>query len=372
MDASIRQSDHSHLVALLRAPATPRVLRRILSAFDTPADVFSARRGELESAGASPELCDYLRAPDWRGVERDLRWLQAPAHHLIACDSSTFPELLRETPDPPVALFVRGDLAVLHEIQLAIIGSRTPTPEGRRLARRFAAAAVQNGLAVTSGMAVGIDGEAHAGAIEAGGRTIAVLGNGLADVYPHRHASLADGIAERGALVSEFPTDFPPLPGNFPRRNRIISGLSTGVLVVEAAMPSGTLITANHALEQGREVFAVPGSILNSRARGCHALIRQGAKLVEEIDDILEEIGPVASASSGVRTAQNRDGVQANTLDGDAKLLLDHMGGEPVGVDFLVETTELPIGTAASLLSSLEIAGLIESLPGGGYVRKRI
>ena len=372
MEEPDRDSDRSHLLALLRAPATPRTLLRVVSALGSCAAVFHASRGDLASTGASSELRAYLHAPDWRGVERDMHWLRQNGNALVGFESREYPDLLREIPDPPLALYVRGDPAALRDIQLAIIGSRTPTVDGRRLAREFAADAVRSGLVVTSGMAVGIDGEAHSGAIGAGGRTVAVLGNGLDTVYPRRHADLARRIAEHGALVSEFPTDCPPLRENFPQRNRIISGLSAGVLVVEAALKSGTLITANHALEQGREVFAVPGSVHNSRVRGCHALIRQGAKLVEDIGDVLEEILPMASIAAQSGSAPQRDAVQPKALDGDSKLLLDNIGSQPVHLDFLVDTTEIPVGTAASLLSSMEISGLIESLPGGGYVRRRI
>lgn len=371
MDEPDRGSDHSFLLALLRAPATPRMLRPVLSRFGDCAAVFSADRAELAAAGAGVSLLGYLSAPDWRGVERDQNWLEKPGNALIVHGSPAYPDLLREIADPPLALFVSGDPASLRDLQLAIVGSRTPSPDGRRLARTLAAEAVQNGLVVTSGMAVGIDGEAHTGALAAGGRTIAVLGNGLATIYPSRHAALAGQIVDNGALVSEFPTDGAPLPENFPRRNRIISGLSAGVLVVEAALPSGTLITANHALEQGREVFAVPGSIRNSRARGCHALIRQGAKLVEGIEDVLEEIRPLVPAGARRPRAEQCDALQGKELDANAKLLLDNIGSEPVNFDLLVETTALPVGIAASLLSNLEIAGLIESLPGGGYVRRR-
>lgn len=371
MDEPDRDSDYSFLLALLRSPATPRTLRRLVSRSGTCAAVFSASYAELAAAGVEGPLLDYLGAPDWRGVERDQGWLRKSGNRLVALDSPSYPDLLREIADPPLALFVSGDGAALREVQLAIVGSRTPTVDGRRLARTLAAEAVQNGLVVTSGMAVGIDGEAHAGALTAGGRTIAVLGNGLSTIYPPRHADLAGRIVDNGALVSEFPTDYAPLPENFPRRNRIISGLSTGVLVVEAALPSGTLITANHALEQGREVFAVPGSIRNSRARGCHALIRQGAKLVEGIEDVLEEIRPIVPPVPRRLRGEQCDVLQGKALDANANLLLDNMGSEPVNIDTLVETTALPVGIAASLLSNLEIAGLIESLPGGGYVRRR-
>jgi DNA processing protein len=371
MDEPVHNSDHSFLLALLRAPATPRMLRRLVSRYGTTAAVFSASRTDLAAAGVELRLLEYLGAPDWRGVERDQNWLQKRGNALVAIDSPAYPDLLRQIADPPLALFVSGDRASLRDVQLAVVGSRTPSVDGRRLARALAAEAVQNGMVVTSGMAVGIDGEAHAGALAAGGRTVAVLGNGLATIYPPRHAALARQIVDNGALVSEFPTDYVPLPENFPRRNRIISGLSAGVLVVEAALPSGTLITANHALEQGREVFAVPGSIRNSRTRGCHALIRQGAKLVEGIEDILEELRPMVPAVTQRPLAEQCDAFQGKALDANANLLLDNIGNEPVNIDLLVETTALPVGIAASLLSNLEIAGLIESLPGGGYVRRR-
>jgi DNA processing protein len=372
MDEPDRSTDHSSLLALLRAPATPRVLYRLVSSFGSCAAVIAAGRDVLVSAGAGPALLAYMQKPDWRGVELDLRWLQQTDSAIVALDSPGYPELLRGIPDPPLGLFIRGEVAAAGFLQLAIIGSRTPTVDGRRLARKFAAEAVGSGLVVTSGMAIGIDGEAHAGAIAGGGRTIAVLGNGLARVYPRRHAALADKIAANGALVSEFPCDYPPLAENFPRRNRIMSGLSVGVLVVEAALRSGTLITADHALEQGREVFAVPGSIANSRARGCHALIRQGAKLVEDIGDVLEEIQPLVQRTARPAAAMPCAARRSDLLDGNSSLLLDNIGTDPVIIDSLVETTGLPVGMAVSLLSNLEIAGLIEFLPGGGYVRKQV
>lgn len=369
MDDRHCHADQSFLLALLRAPAAPRSLRRLARICGGYDALFSCGRRALAGAGAGPALVEYLMHPDWRGVDADRRWLAQRGNALLAATDAEFPELLRQIPDAPLALFVRGDIAALHHLQLAIIGSRTPTPDGRRHARRFAADAVVAGLAVTSGLALGIDGEAHQGALAAGGVSIAVLGNGLDSIYPHRHARLAEQLLERGALVSEFPTDYAPLPDNFPRRNRIISGLSSGVLVVEAALRSGTLITAGHALDQGREVFAVPGVPGNSRARGCHALIRQGAKLVEDIEDVLEEIGSVAAVARR-KSGPHAEFVAPAKLDGSSRLLLDNIGHEPVTIDSLVETTGIPAGIAASLLSNLEIAGMIESLPGSVYVRK--
>jgi DNA processing protein len=219
-------------------------------------------------------------------------------------------------------------------------------------------------------MALGIDAAAHRGALDAEGRTVAVLGNGLGSVYPASHRALADQIAAGGALVSEFPCDHAPRPFNFPRRNRVISGLSVGVLVVEAGLRSGSLITARLALEQGREVFAVPGCIRNPVARGCHKLIRDGAKLVETIDDVVEELEPLARFVSGCQRDPAAAARPAKALDAGSKLLLDNIGYQPVSIDFLIEATTIPPGLTASLLSQLEIAGLVEALPGGNYVRR--
>ena len=210
-----------------------------------------------------------------------MEWLSQPGNHVVHFQDAAYPALLKQIADPPPLLFVRGDRDYLAQPQLAIVGSRNPTHTGRALAREFAAHLASFGLTITSGLASGIDGAAHQGAIEAGGTTLAVTGTGLDRVYPARHRDLAHRVAENGALVTEFPPGTAPLAANFPRRNRLISGLSLGTLVVEAALRSGSLITARSALEQGREVFAIPGSIHNPLARGCHALIRDGAKLVE-------------------------------------------------------------------------------------------
>jgi len=220
------------------------------------------------------------------------------ARHILTLHDPAYPALLKEIADPPPLLFVRGDPAVLSRPQLGIVGSRNPTPGGRSLAEDFARSLSRCGLVVTSGMALGIDAAGHRGALRGGGTTLAVAGTGPDRIYPARHRDLARAIVEQGAIISEFAPGTPALPSNFPRRNRIISGLSLGVLVVEAACRSGSLITARLAAEQGREVFALPGSIHNPLARGCHHLIRQGAKLVEDIEDIVEELGPLAAVIS--------------------------------------------------------------------------
>ncbi|MCI0655067.1 MAG: DNA-processing protein DprA, partial [Methylococcaceae bacterium] len=247
-------------------------------------------RHSLSALGLKQSTIDYLKSPDWAAIDNDFEWLNQPGHQAITLHDSRYPARLKEIAVPPPLLFVSGDPALLSTPQLSIVGSRNPSPSGVGTARNFAAALSGAGLCITSGLALGIDASAHEGSLNAGGKTVAVLGTGPDRVYPARHKQLAWKIAEKGCLVSEFPPGTRPKACNFPRRNRIISGLSLGVLVVEAAIQSGSLITARLALEQGREVFAIPGSIHNPLARGCNALIKSGAKLVETAQDILEEL----------------------------------------------------------------------------------
>ncbi len=268
------------------------LLLSLLRRFGSPHGVFSASRAELEDLlGAPNPLVDAVAGgPDVRRVSAELTWLSQEQAHLVTLDDADYPGMLREIPDPPPLLFVRGDPAVLVRPQIVITGSRNPTAVGRENAEEFAAALSRTGLVVTAGLALGIDASAHRAALDAGGRTVAVMGTGADRVYPSQHRALAHDVARQGAIVSEFPLGSIPRRENFPRRNRIISGMSVGVLVIEAGIRSGSLMTARLGAEQGREVFAVPGSIHSPLARGCHALIRQGAKLVENTADILEEI----------------------------------------------------------------------------------
>jgi DNA processing protein len=276
-----------------------------------------------------------------------------------------YPPLLRQIPDPPLALYVIGDRAAPGRPQLAIVGSRNPTPAGRENARAFARHLAGAGLAITSGLALGIDGAAHRGALEAGGgTTLAVVATGLDRVYPARHRELAHEIARAGALVSEFPLGVPPLPENFPIRNRVISGMALGVLVVEAAPGSGSLITARLATDQGREVFAIPGSIHSPLSRGCHALIRQGAKLVETANDILEELGVLAQAAADSAVAPLPADLPAPMAQ-----LLGHLGHDPANVDQLVERSGLTTEAVSSMLLQLELQGLVEAGAGGTFQR---
>lgn len=278
--------------------------------------------------------------------------------------------MLRQIADPPIALFLRGDVALLTSPQLAIVGSRNPSGEGRRNAEEFAAYLARCGLTITSGMALGIDSASHRGALKAGGKTLAVWGTGLDKVYPPAHRELAEQIAAQGLIVSEYAPGTPPLPHNFPRRNRLISGLCVGTLVVEANQSSGSLITARLASEQGREVFAIPGSIHNPLARGCHRLIREGAKLVESAGDILEELAPLLKLEAAVAESAPTETLAATAAeDPEYRLLLNSLDYAPTSVDALVERTGLTPDVVSSMLLMLELQGQVEAAPGGHYSR---
>ena len=339
--------------------------------------MFAAGRAEWRAAGASPAACDGLAAPDWAGVEQDLAWLAGPQHHFLSFEDPRYPARLKAIGDAPLGLFVAGDVDALSLPQIGIVGSRNPTSGGLEHAREFAAHLSRNGLVITSGLALGIDAAAHEGALAAGGLTVAVLGSGLDDVYPVRNRALGARIAQSGALVSEFPAGTPALADHFPRRNRIISGLSLGILVVEAALRSGSLITARQAMEQGREVFALPGSIHNPLAKGCHKLIREGAKLVESGQDIFEELGaalgpafvPAARPVDNARRPRAPAGGRAAAADPDYTRLLDALGHEPQRLDRLVERTGLTVEAVSSMLLILELQGQVAVVPGGAYQR---
>jgi DNA processing protein len=316
-----------------------------------------------------------LRAPDPpdpRGIERDLAWLGGPRRSLVTSDDPRYPPRLAVEPRMPPAIFVEGDAALLARPQVAIVGSRAATAAGRETAFDFAARLATLGITITSGLAAGIDAAAHEGALAAGGTTIAVCGTGLDRVYPPEHGRLAERIAARGALVSEFPTGTVPAAYNFPRRNRLMSGLSLGVLVVEAADRSGSLITARHAGEQGREVMAVPGSIHNALARGCHRLIKDGAALVETVEDVLAAIGVtrLESTANPARAASADEKNPDGALDSEAEMLLNALGFGPTHFDRLVERTGWSASSVLSKLQLLELEGRIETLAGGRYGRK--
>ena len=364
------QDDLRYWMALHRTPGLGAILfQRLLDRYTSPREFFdlpaSERRGALPLPPAGRA---FLAAPDWQAIEVSLHWADGESCHILTLHDPAYPPLLKEIPDPPPLLFVRGDPAHLCRPQLAIVGSRNPSAGGRSLAEDFARALGHAGLVVTSGMALGIDAASHRGALQAKGRTLAVAGTGPDRIYPARHRDLAQTIAAQGAIISEFPPGTPALPGNFPRRNRIISGLSLGVLVVEAACKSGSLITARLAAEQGREVFALPGSIHNPLARGCHQLIRQGAKLVETIDDILEELGPLAAVTAYGAANAEPCADDADALPIEQRQLLTSLGFEPASIDTLVARSGLTADVVSSMLLNMELQGCVTS-SGGRYCR---
>jgi len=365
------KQEQAAALALLRMPGIgPITFQRLVAHFGSCDGVLSAGGPGWVQAGLPAAIVALLRTPNWPLVETDLRWLEQPGHHLLRLGEPAYPALLATLADAPPLLFVRGDPEALTQAALAVVGSRNPTTGGRRLASRFAADLTRCGLVVVSGLAVGIDAAAHRGALEAGGLSVAVCGTGLDTVYPRTHAALAEQLIAEGALVSEWPPGTPALPAHFPRRNRIISALSLGTLVVEAALRSGSLITARLAAEQGREVFAIPGSIDNPLARGCHALIRQGAKLVESVADILEEL-PASLAAARAQQSPSADDAHSHptTIPEETRTLLNAMGYTPVTVDELVERLGLTAQMLSSMLLAMELQGLVEALPGGRYGR---
>ncbi len=358
-------------LALHRTPGVgPATFKRLLTQFSSPEAVFA---NVATASQLSERTRAALQAPDWEQVAADVAWFSAANRHVVTCQDALYPTLLKELPDPPSVLFLQGNPDLLSHWQLAIVGSRNPSASGREAAFEFARYLAGNGIAITSGLALGIDAAAHQGALAAKGATVAVVGTGLDVVYPARHRALAEEIIETGLLVSEFPLGVTPRAENFPRRNRIISGLSLGTLVVEAAIRSGSLITARMAMEQGREVFAIPGSIHNPLVRGCHRLIREGAKLVETADDIVEELGALAGVlledQATAISADKKDVPQEMDLGEDYEVLMTHLGFDPIAVDLLVEKSGLTAEAVSSMLLLLELQGRVESLAGGRYVR---
>jgi len=348
----------------------------------------AAPAAELTRIGLAAETRRALRNPDDALLQSDLDWLERPGHHLVPFGDAGYPPLLQSVPSPPAALFIDGDPNLLWQPQLAVIGSRNPTAGGRDNARDFAGALARQGMTITSGMAAGIDSVAHEAALDAGGTTVAVLGTGPDLVYPPGSQALARRIAESGALVSELPPGTPARRAHFPQRNRIISGLSLGVLVVEAGLRSGTLITARLAGAQGRDVFALPGSIHNPLAKGCHRLIRDGAKLVESVAEIVQEIAPMAARLAdqlrGELAAAAQPGAGAGSApvlesgagdpqldeDPEYRMLWSCLGYDPKPVDSIIEQSGLTARAVSAMLLMLELRGMVEAHPGGAFSRR--
>lgn len=351
-------------------------LREALAGADGRIDAALAllrrRATELDASAAA-----WLEQPDEAQLATDLAWLAEPGHRLWCCTEADFPPLLENIPQPPAALFVAGDADLLLRPQVAIVGARQATQAGLAIARSFAQTLARAGFVVTSGMADGIDGAAHAAVLDVGAPTIAVVGTGPDRVYPRKHHALARRIVEQGALVSDFPPGTSARPHHFPRRNRLIAGLSLGTLVIEAGLQSGSLITARQAGEQGREVFAVPGSIHNPQAQGCHRLIRDGARLVETPEEVAEVLAPLAR-ELGCELARRLDGPAA-VRDASAaagwrddpqyQALLEALGHDPAPLDVLCERTGQVPAELSSMLLMLELEGLVEGLPGNRYQR---
>ncbi len=333
--------------------------RSLLSAFGLPTNVLNATRSQLCRVVPEALAESILERNKGSEVERALQWAARPDHRVLTLADTEYPKQLLEIPDPPPLLYVAGNTRLLSSPALAVVGSRNATPQGLKNAQSFARAFSEAGLVIVSGLAIGVDSAAHSGGLEGRGSTIAVLGTGIDIVYPRRNEPLAEQISLRGALVSEFPLGTPPGAGNFPRRNRLISGLARGCLVVEATLDSGSLITARLAAEQGREVLAIPGSIHSPLSRGCHSLIKQGAKLVESAQDVLEELGV-----AGVPETRSREPSAGHDL-------LDKMGFDPCDIDGLIARSGLTAEIVSAILLQLELEGKVAGLPGGLYQRVR-
>jgi DNA processing protein len=353
-------SDDTRAWAALAQRALPApALVDLLRAFGGPAQVLGATRAQLRKVVPDAIADRLAESIDEEALARAHAWLEAPGHRIVAWGDDAYPKALLALGHAPPVLYYVGDPGLLNAPAFAIVGSRSATAQGKENARAFARALSDAGLVVVSGLALGIDGAAHEGALEGRASTLAVVGTGLDRVYPARHRALAHRIAAGGGLLSEFPPGTPPREFNFPRRNRLISGLSKGVLVVEATLRSGSLITARCAGEQGRDVFAIPGSIHSPLSKGCHKLIREGAKLVETAQDVLEELGMAAPGLQSPAEAPMSDSA-----------VLEALGGDPADVDTLVARTGLPASEVAAELTNLEIAGDIAALPGGRWQRR--
>lgn len=346
-------------------------IRRLLVAFGSPAGIFSANLAALERVVKRKVAHSIAQGVDEKKIAATLGWLKDPANSVVTLADPDYPSLLLNIPDPPPLLYLKGKRQLLNSLKLAIVGSRNATPQGLANAEAFAEAASNAGLCIASGMASGIDAAAHRGGLRGGAASIAVVGTGLDLVYPASNRKLAHELAQKGALISEFPLGTPAIASNFPRRNRIISGMSQGCLVVEAALRSGSLITARQALEQGREVFAVPGSIHSPLSKGCHALIKEGAKLVESADDILDELLDKMTDELKYRRSAGSKPQEAAEPGGEESLLLRHLGHDATNIDTLCVRSGLTVERVSAMLLAFELDGVIASLPGGRYQRLR-
>jgi len=376
MDMDDKDELRAWLIALRTPGLGPGGLRERLDAMGGDIRAVLARL-QAYSAPLGEPAGTWLAQPDEGQLAADEAWLAEPGHRLLRCTEVDFPPQLDNIPQPPAALFVVGDASLLLYPQVAIVGARAASAAGKAHARAFARALADAGFAITSGMADGIDGAAHTAALDVGAKTLAVVGTGPDRVYPRKHRELARRVAAHGVLLSEFPPGTAARADHFPRRNRIIAGLALGTLVIEAGLRSGSLITARLAAEQGREVFALPGSIHNPLAHGCHRLIRDGARLVEHAAEIVEVLAPLARALGGelaLRLGRPDGAAEAGSpagtgymTDPDYRRIFDELGHEPATMDELVQRTELSMATLSSMLLMLELDARIERLPGNRY-----
>lgn len=365
----ITDDELPYWLALLYAPGVgPIKYLALLTQVDKLSDLFLDLT-YTKTPDFPQVLGNYLRNPPWSRIDEDIRVLQQLDVKILNIRESSYPQQLKEIVSAPPLLFILGQADLVCSNQIAMVGSRNPTPNGKTCAERFASELCHTGLVITSGLALGIDAASHAGCLLEDGQTIAIMGTGIDLIYPTRHQILAEKICEKGALVTEFPPGTPPKPENFPRRNRIISGLSLGVLVVEAALRSGSLTTARYAIEQGREVFAIPGSVHNPLAKGCHQLLRHGAKLVESIDDIQEELSPRLQVKKPPIITEKINKYPAVGLAKEHAMLVECLSFDIMPIDNIIACTGLTAEKVAVLLVELELVGLIDAVP-GGFIKK--
>lgn len=338
----------------------PRTLVKLLQHWPDLEELFRLSEQQLQQAGLPAKMALAISTFNFKELEADFRWQEKSNHHLLTWEDSNYPTLLKEIYDPPPILYAIGELSCLQQPTIAIVGSRKPSITGSELARRFAYELTKNNLTVVSGLAQGIDTQAHRGCLDAQGKTVAVMATGIDCIYPRQNAQLATEISQNGLLISEFSLKTAPTAGHFPRRNRIISGLSLATLVVEAAIRSGSLITARLALEQNRDVFAVPGSLLNPQARGCHHLLQQGARLVTSSQDVFDELG--------LANQQAKKNDLRQSLATDNENLVKCIGFEVTTVDQIMARSGLNVEEVTCNLVTLELQGIVKAVP-GGYMR---
>jgi len=356
----VDSNNKQYLLMLNRMPGVgPRLVQKLLRRWPELDELFRLSANELVAQGLSEKLARTLTACNRKALEADLQWQMTPECRLITWGEEIYPPLLREISAPPPVLYAKGDISCLSAAKVAVVGTRNPSTTGCQISRSFSAELAEYGLVIVSGLARGIDRQAHEGALSASGQTIAVMATGIDCVYPRQHRAIAERIVSNGLLISEFPLKTPPIAGHFPRRNRIISGLSIATLVVESALKSGTLVTARYALEQNREVLVVPGCVYNPQTRGCHQLIKQGAVLVASAQDILDEL----HLSSGIE--ENKQVLH------ETSKLMQHIGYELHTIDQLILRSGLGLNEVIDELTELELTGLVQAMP-GGYMRCRI